>query len=313
MGIKHGKVSAKSDGGDATLIQPSDWNEDHAIDGQLDLPVVASPDLPATDVMALFARKVAGRLLPAFVGPAGLDSSLQPLLARNKIGWVNPNGNGTVLGVMGLALTATGTATAANVATTNIHTWMRRLDYLVTTAATTAVAGWRSAAAQFGTGNGAGLGGFFVVTRWGPATGVATSTTRCFVGMTNSTAAPTDVEPSTLVNCVGMGWDAADTNLQMFHNDASGTCTKIDLGASFPVPTADRTKAYDLALFCAPNSTTIYYQVTDLGTGAVASGSITTNIPSNTTLLAPRGWMSVGGTSSVIGIALMSLYTETDS
>lgn len=52
--------------------------------------------------------------------------------------------------------------------------------------------------------------------------------------------------------------------------------------------------------------------VTDLATGATASGTITTNLPALGTLLAPRGWMSVGGTSSVIGIALMGLYIETD-
>jgi hypothetical protein len=31
MGITHAKVSAKSDGGDATLVLPSDWNDDHVI------------------------------------------------------------------------------------------------------------------------------------------------------------------------------------------------------------------------------------------------------------------------------------------
>jgi len=33
MGITHSKVSAKSDGGDATLIRPSDWNDEHVISG----------------------------------------------------------------------------------------------------------------------------------------------------------------------------------------------------------------------------------------------------------------------------------------
>lgn len=33
MGITHSKVSAKSDGGDATLIRPTDWNEEHVISG----------------------------------------------------------------------------------------------------------------------------------------------------------------------------------------------------------------------------------------------------------------------------------------
>ncbi len=71
-------------------------------------------------------------MIPAFMGPSGLDSSLQPHFGRNKISFVQPQGNGTVLTSNGLTLTATGTATAANVATTNIHTYMRRLDYLVT-------------------------------------------------------------------------------------------------------------------------------------------------------------------------------------
>jgi hypothetical protein len=33
MGITHSKVSAKSDGGDATLVRPSDWNADHVLTG----------------------------------------------------------------------------------------------------------------------------------------------------------------------------------------------------------------------------------------------------------------------------------------
>jgi len=135
---------------------------------------------------------------------------------------------------------------------------------------------------------------------------------RAFVGMANTTAAPTDVEPSTITNIIGMGWDAADANVQIMHR-GTGAVTKINLGASFPVPTADRTAVYELALFSQPGTTQVVnYEVTDLVSGAVATGTITTNLPTTSTLLAPRGWMSVGGTSSVIGIALMGLYIETD-
>ena len=189
---------------------------------------------------------------------------------------------------------------------------MKRLEYLQNTASATAVAGFRSPAVQFFRGASAGYGGFMMVCRWGPATGVATATSRAFVGMRNVTSAPTDVEPSSLTNILGMGWDAADTNIQFLHNDGSGTATKIDLGASFPVPTVDRTDAYELALFCAPNGSEVGYQVTDLTTSATATGSVSTDIPTSTTLMGPRGGISVGGTSSVVGIALMSLYIETD-
>lgn len=58
--------------------------------------------------------------------------------------------------------------------------------------------------------------------------------------------------------------------------------------------------------------TTTAYLVTDSVTGDTAGGTITTGLPTSTTLLAPRGWMSVGGTSSVIGIALMGGYIESD-
>ncbi len=281
--------------------------------GQMTLPLVASPATPAADTLGLFARKVGGRMLPAIIGPSALDTSLQPHFGRNKISYAQPIGNSTTLNAMGLSMTAAGTGTTANVATTNRHTYMRRIEYLVTTAAATAVAGLRHAANQFSVGApSAGNGGFHMITRWGPATGVATATNRAWCGM-RPTAAPTDVEPSTLVNALGMGWDAADTNIQFMHNDGSGTATKIDLGASFPVPTVDRTGAYEIVLFSPPGTTqSVSYEITDLASGAVASGTVTTDLPSTSTLLAPQVHMSVGGTSSVIGVAVMGIYIETD-
>jgi hypothetical protein len=235
-------------------------------------------------------------------------------VVRKKVSRWNPAGNGTAItadGALGIAVS--GTATAANVAATNTHTALRRIDYLVTAPATNAVAGFRiSAGNQFWRGNVAGLGGFNYLCQWGPSEGVATSTTRAFVGMSALTAGPTDVEPSSLVTMIGMGWDAADTNIQLMRNDGTGTATKIDLGANFPVPTADRTEAYELRLYCEPNGSSIDWQVTDLGTNDVASGSVSTDIPAGTSFLSPRGWMSVGGTSSVIGIALMNMWIETD-
>lgn len=224
-----------------------------------------------------------------------------------------PAGNGTAVTADGaLGLSVTGTATAANVATTNIHTALRRIDYLVTTAAANAIASFRLTANQFWRGNAAGMGGFHFLCQYGPATGVATSTSRAFVGLSALTTAPTDVEPSTLLTMIGMGWDAADTNIQLMRNDGTGTATKIDLGANFPVPTADRTKAYELQLYCEPNGSSIAWEVTGLGTNDVASGSVSTDIPASTDLLSPRGWLSVGGTSSVIGIALMNMWIETE-
>jgi hypothetical protein len=109
-----------------------------------------------------------------------------------------------------------------------------------------------------------------------------------------------------------MGWDAADTNIQFMHNDGSGTATKIDLGASFPVPTADRTEVYDIALFCAPNGSSVEWQVTDIVDNVTASGTVSTDLPSATTFLSQLGAFSVGGTSSEAGFALFHVYVESD-
>lgn len=40
-------------------------------------------------------------------------------------------------------------------------------------------------------------------------------------------------DPSALLNSLGFGFDEADTNWQIMHNDGAGTATKVDLGASF--------------------------------------------------------------------------------
>ncbi|MFN0192656.1 MAG: DUF2793 domain-containing protein [Aestuariivirga sp.] len=303
---------ARFDSATGQLIQNSgvtvsDGNE-------IDLPLQAAPTAPSSDRLRLFAGKRGGRLLQRIMGPSGLDTFLQPHFGFNAIAAWQAAGNSTTITATGAAApTATGTATAANAATTNLHTMMRRLEYLVTTAATTAVAGFRQTTAVYLIGGPAvEQGGFYFTCRWGPATGVSTTTSRAFVGLGNSTAAPTDVEPSSLANIVGMGWDAADANIQFMHRGA-GAVTKIDLGASFPVPTADRTKVYELTMFSPPGATqTLSYEVRELGTSNVATGTISANLPTTSTFLAPRGWMSVGGTSSVIGIALMNLYIETD-
>jgi hypothetical protein len=313
MGLRHAFVIS-GPGDPALPVDDTDWNAAHVIDDFLEFPAIATPATPGAGFLRMFARSVSGRLLPAIVGPSGLDTALQPFLARNKVGLFVPIGNSTTIAVVGLSLSATGTANGLNVASTNLHTRMRRIGWLVTTASPTAVVGARHAAAQWTVGGqSAKLGGFHNIWRWGPDTGVANASHRAFVGMRASTAAPTDVNPSTLTNMIGLGYDAADTNMQLMHNDGSGTATKIDLGASFPKPSTDKAHVYEVALFSPPGTTQLVgYEITDLVTDAVATGVITTDLPTTTTFLTPWSMMSVGGVSSVVGIAVMGIYIESD-
>lgn len=285
--------------------------------GLISLGVSAVPTLPGTGEVVLFARTVAGRVIPAFVGPSGLDTALQPFTARNNVARFRAYPGLTTLTGTGITVAATGTATAKTNASTNIHTQTSGVDFLATTAATNAVAGYRlaSAAAALGVwrGNAAGFGGFTHIVRFSPATGASVATARCFVGLTNSTAAPTDVDPSTLTNMVGVGYaKSTDANWQIYGNDNTGTAGKYDTGIA--VPTADRPSVYEVAIFCKPNDTQITVQFTDLSSGATFTRVITTSadlIPS-TTFVAGRGYCSVGGTSSVVGFTLMSVYHESD-
>ena len=275
----------------------------------LDLTANA-PSAPATDTVRLFRRKVAGRNFPAFTDISGGSRGIQSSLHGGRVAWAAGAPGSATATQVGMLMTAVGTGTTATGSNANLHQSLSRVEYLVTTPSTSAIAGVRGSTLAW-RGDASGLGGFFFRMRWGPATGVATTTSRAFAGL-GPVGTPTDVEPSSRTNLLGMGWDAADTNIQFMHNDGSGTATKIDLGASFPVPTADRTEVYDIALFCAPNGSSVEWQVTDIVDNVTASGTVSTDLPSATTFLSQLGAFSVGGTSSEAGFALFHVYVESD-
>ena len=202
-----------------------------------------------------------------------------------------------------IAVTQTGTRTAAAITTTNVHTGTPRSDVLVTTAATTAVASSRANNNHIFLSSVNYMGGFDCEFIFGGATGQSTPTKRLFGGITNSTGTPTDVNPSTLLNMIGFGYDSADSNLQFMSNDGTSTATKVDCGANFVKPTTDRAKMYFCRLYAFPNSSRVGWWVQDIETGNKASGVATTDLPAANTLLSWRCIASVGGTSSVIGVA----------
>jgi hypothetical protein len=209
----------------------------------------------------------------------------------------------TTLQGRGITLTATGTATAYTVANTSRIAAIPAVEALVTTAGTTAVAGFRINALPFRLGQIDGAGFLYVRTLVRNATGGSTATTRGFFGLRGSSAAPTDANPSSLANIVGLGWDSGDSNLSIIHNDASGTASKVSLGSDFPRPTVDRSQAWDFTIL-SDGEGNVYWAVRSLANGAAASGTITTDIPAGNTLLTFLAYISVGGTNSVIGVGV---------
>jgi hypothetical protein len=280
--------------------------------GQLRLPVIAPPAVPAPGGLKLYATSVGGRALPTSMGPSGLDSPLQPHIGVNRALWWLPHGNSnSAFTAMGINVTATGTATAFNVATGSLFAQMRRIGYHVATASTTAVAAFRANFNQFTVGGASPLqGGFHSIMRFGHSLGLPNASHRAFFGMI-PTSTPTDVDPSTFLNIVGVGYDAADANWQFMSNDGSGTATKVDLG--LPKPSVNQQDPFELAMFSPPGATQLVsYRFRNLLTGDTVTGTVTTALPSTTTLLAPRMQVSVGGVLGTIGVTIMGLYIEVD-
>lgn len=269
-----------------------------------------APSIPSSG-LTTYNQDIGGRQMFGQLGKSGVAYTYQPFLARNKIALHQANGNATTITSWGaVAPTAAGTATLRNVATTNFFTWVRRTGYVSTTTNNSAV-GLRSAILQYGLGNTARAGGFHFVARFGISDPVLVAGARLFCGVTSSVAALGNADPSTFFNIIGVGLDAADTTLQIMHNDGSGVATKINLGASFSEST--NTDMYELALYCSPNGTTVFYEVINLTTNAGAMGSIVTNLPLNTQLLAWQLWRHNATTGTIVGLDIASVYLETDN
>ena len=283
--------------------------------GQMRLPSIATPSVPAAGGVKVFGKDMGNAPWPHFLAPDGVVPwPVQPYIGDGRFyAWL-PIVGGTTASLIGWpAQSVNGTSTTAAIGTGNRRTNAQRMEFLVTAASTGACAHFRIAQAGFGVnGSAAWEGGFRGLMHGAPATGCANASHRFFMGLGDSLAM-SDVDPSSQTQVVGIGYDSADANLQFMHNDASGTCTKIDLGASFAKPTTDRSVWYRLRLYAPPGTTRLLcYEVTNLETGAVAVGAVTTNLPPASSYVTPKSYGSVGGVSSVVGITIGNIVFLTE-
>jgi hypothetical protein len=277
--------------------------------GDLQLAHSGSPTSPDLDTgkfltQALISGSSAGIAMPFYINSIGQKWRIK-FEGRFSAKFQAVSGSAVLTGHYGLLFAATGTATAVSTTTASRYSRTSRVEALVTTAATSAVAGLRVATAQLMTGSGTEEGGYYFRMIGGPATGVGTTTSRFSMGV-GPVAAPTDVEPSSITNAIIVGYDAADANVQIMTRGA-GAVTKTDTGIA--VPTTDRSALYEVQIFQPPGATQYaYIIVTDLIAGTVATKyeSNSGNLPAGNTLMSPKLWSSAGGTSSVIGVALHS-------
>jgi hypothetical protein len=282
----------------------------------IDFPAqAAEPAVPPADHGLLYARSLAGRIIPKWMGPTGVDYPLQPHIGLNNVA-IWRGGNTTtaatfadVIGNMPYTAASASAPLIPTLASTSLRNQTYRGTIRTGTTAGT-VAYIRANTLRIWRGNAAGLGGFFVATRFA-LSGTLQTGQRSFIGISDSVANPTNVDPlsSTTPGKIGLAQSGAGANWTLVHNVTGTAPTNIALGASFPI---NNTDLYEIALFSAPNGSSIGYRVVNWSTGQQTSGTLTTNIPTNTTFMAPVAWITNNATGAQSELDFISTYVETD-
>lgn len=279
--------------------------------GYYDVADISNPAAPGAGFLRMFARAQAGRLLPAIIGPSGLDTNLQPALFRNSIFMWSPSTATTVSTNFGTSWTArnsgTGTAQAHPTrASTDALTSLSRATFSTGTTAT-GTSGIQSTQPVAWLGNAAGLGGFFYFSRF------AVETFRADLQFFNGLSARNGNlggEPSAQNNSIGLCKDSGDTNWHILTRNGS-TATKTPL--QVPLAVAAGT-VLDFLMFMPPNGSVATFRLVNAVNGTVYADGQTVNstLPVNTTFLfAHASIRSTTGVTAAL-LALNRIYVETD-
>jgi hypothetical protein len=279
-------------------------------DFSLDYEVLAGVTRPVLPVIDLFGD-ISTRRMVSQNPQVGVPYNFQPSFFNMRVSLWSALGNSTSVSTFNWDPDNTGNVTIRNVQTTNAFTMQRRLGFRTSNSAS-ASAGTSFEDLQFCLGSASTLiGGFFYYARFGVAT--ANATQRVFVGM-NSDLSFENVNPSSLTNIVGFGYDSSDSQWQFMHNDGSGTATKIPMPSAWPIRSVS-TDMYEIQIFCSNENSTVHYYMRWLNGPAnayVANASVSgSNLPSSTTLLSPFIQINNGGTGTPSQIDVCMQYIDT--
>lgn len=282
----------------------------------IDLPVIQIPagqtdtGAPPLGSLYLYAQNTAGRPMPRITDDSGYDWMIQPHFGLNGVRMISP-GNGAAPSLLGMTQTTLGTMSNPTPTTTSFKTSNRRVT--LTSAATGgSLTGVRSNMVECWRGNSANRGGFHFMQRISLTT--MQSGQRGFFGLHSSTAAPTNIDPlatlGSAADRVGLAFNANTGNWRLIHGTGTPAATAIDLGASFPI---NNTAVVELILWAPPNASTIQWRVKNLENDAVATGTISTNLPSATAFMGYQAWMTNNATAAAVAFDLYKMYIETDN
>jgi hypothetical protein len=312
-----------------TMSFPShmtDWDSSGNLMLESYVSGVVGPAVPPAGNLTIFSRKKAGRTLLNWVGPAGVDIAVQPNLFLNKVHRFNPSpgSNSITVGADGLVLVTSGTATARAISGTAFSTSLKRVAW-VSTAVSGAATGYSMASPLcfMGTGTAGfgpvtGMGGFYYVSRFFPGQTAAANLYSFFVGLVTGTGASyiangQNINPSGVINQIGVGYNRTDTTWKIFHG--ANTTTTVDTG--IPIQSASLTSSanhgvYELRMFAAPSSNTcsISFEKINPNTPALFEYVASSTLPTGV-LLTICG-RAATMTTTAVSLELVGLYLETD-
>jgi hypothetical protein len=270
-------------------------------------PMLIDPPAKA-GMLQVYAKIIADRVLPKWIGPSGVDNPFQSILALNGLKSAMV-GAATTFAFMNTTCTQTGTG--VQIPMVGDGTVKGKMRFINIPTAATAAAAAGLFCPQYEAHR---SGGFFFVSRFtmGAIGGTIGVTQRIFVGLINSLTLVANSEFKTIVTArVGVCCTLAASagNLFICAGDGTTTMTAIDLGATnFALTIASVIEAI---FYCAPGGN-IGYRITNMVNGVSVSGTLTTNIPLTTALLAPQVNVNNNATAAICNIGLNRWSLESD-
>ena len=271
--------------------------------------------------LIIYNKPMAGRYIPSWMPPAGLNSAIQPAFFGNQIVTYIPssgtNGGTATLGGFGCSWTAGGTVSHPT-PSAGMGNQIKRTRYtnIVTTQnQTLGIISTASGLPSFWMGNVAGQGGFFFFCRFMVELWPA-ATVRLFIGLTSMTTAMVaagDTGTWTGDFC-GLAHDTSEAvSVLSFITRNNTTTTKAAITLTNNLSAG---QTYDFYMFCKPNDTTLYYRLDDvlLGTTLVDSSTSTT-VPRSAIFMGPQITMSNGTANTVVtttALSISKVYIESD-
>lgn len=286
------------------------------------LPKQSASPAAITDKVTVFGRLLAGRVLPTAMPERGSEVPIGAALWRRSFGFMRPYNGGTPwqsFGFAGVGVVGTGTGRA--VTATNTMTRAVRSG-VVSAASAGSLAGMYSFTNFLAAGDGQGVGGYLYQTRFAFSDAATVDGARAFVGLQANISAPANVEPNTLLNCLGVAQLSGDSSQLYLVYGGTAAQNAIPLGANFPPMQSTGVAGgtlYDLILYAPPGENgSVYVRIERVGTQYAVEYVLTpttpgVQTPANTTFLSPRWWRSNNASPLAVGLDVCGFYYEVES